>query len=88
LDRYIPFYALFADIGNLCLGRARKIRDKAHGKQKKRRPIAGQKGGDNVPLEITLLLSGWVAALQRRKSIDVSCGVELSPSWERLKLMR
>lgn len=37
----------------------------------KRVPIQTQKDGDNVPLEITLLLSGWVAALQRRNSINV-----------------
>jgi ion channel-forming bestrophin family protein len=75
LDDWIPFYGLFHDIYSLCRGRARQLHKVARGKKdyhrRKRQPIQGQKDGDNVPLEITLLLSGWVAALQRRKSIDV-----------------
>lgn len=67
----VPFYGLFADLFNLIRGRARKVLPR----RRKNKPIAGKisghKSGENVPLEITILLSGWIAALQRRKVIDV-----------------
>lgn len=71
-DSYVPFYAFFRDLFSFASGQARNIRHEMHKKdmragKKKRAPILGQKDGENVPLEITLLLSGWVAALQRRK---------------------
>ncbi|KDE07687.1 hypothetical protein MVLG_02146 [Microbotryum lychnidis-dioicae p1A1 Lamole] len=72
-DEYIPFYALFCDLFGLLRRGQRKLRHrvKRQKQTRKRRPLQNDKDGDNVPLEITLFLSGWVAALQRRKSIDV-----------------
>ncbi|BGP40996.1 hypothetical protein JCM10450v2_005005 [Rhodotorula kratochvilovae] len=40
-------------------------------KEKKKKPLLARETYDNVPLELILLLSGWIAALQRRKTIDV-----------------
>ncbi|GAA5946156.1 hypothetical protein JCM3775_006300 [Rhodotorula graminis] len=49
-------------------GRRRRRMRREKGKKE---PLQTREGGDNVPLELILLLSGWVAALQRRKTIDV-----------------
>ncbi|KAM0789562.1 hypothetical protein ACM66B_000373 [Microbotryomycetes sp. NB124-2] len=75
-DDVIPFWALFCDLFALVRGRARKIRagftHQGSAIKKKRMPLQNQSDGDNVPLELTLLLSGWVASLQRRKTCDVA----------------
>ncbi|KAK4054368.1 hypothetical protein OIO90_003601 [Microbotryomycetes sp. JL221] len=75
-DDMIPFWALFCDILSLARGRARKIRDdvlhQGSSIKKKRLPLQKTQDGDNVPLELILLLSGWVASLQRRKVVDVA----------------
>ncbi|KAK4054155.1 hypothetical protein OIV83_001180 [Microbotryomycetes sp. JL201] len=75
-DDVIPFWALFCDLFALVRGRARKLRDdfthQGSAIKKKRMPLQNQSEGDNVPLELILLLSGWVAALQRRKTCDVA----------------
>lgn len=55
-------------------GRGRRRR-KQRGKKP---PLLTREGGDNVPLELILLLSGWVAALQRRKTIDVRASLSLA----------
>ncbi|SCV69950.1 BQ2448_1344 [Microbotryum intermedium] len=72
-DEYIPFFALCCDLFGLLRRGQRKMRHrvKRQKQSRKRRPLQNEKDGDNVPLEITLFLSGWVAALQKRKSIDV-----------------
>lgn len=61
------------DLWSLLRGRAKSVHRKIKNKSKKRVPInaRAQKTGDNVPLELTIILSAWIAALQRRKSIDV-----------------
>ncbi|GAA6007685.1 uncharacterized protein JCM10292_002854 [Rhodotorula paludigena] len=46
-------------------------RGRAKREKGKKQPLLTRETYDNVPLEIVLLLSGWVAALQRRKTIDV-----------------
>ncbi|KAK8853395.1 hypothetical protein IAR55_004101 [Kwoniella newhampshirensis] len=55
---------------------SRRQRLKAEGgkamKEKRKAPSRSGGGiGQNVPLEITMFMSSWIAALQRRKSIDV-----------------
>ncbi|KPV71821.1 uncharacterized protein RHOBADRAFT_18907 [Rhodotorula graminis WP1] len=67
IDDFVPFYDFFADVLHW-LGRRRRRMRREKGKKE---PLQTREGGDNVPLELILLLSGWVAALQRRKTIDV-----------------
>ena len=54
---------------------SRRQRLKAEGrKARKERIKANRQGGGvgaNVPLEITMFMSSWLAAVQRRKTIDV-----------------
>ncbi|GAA5902060.1 hypothetical protein JCM6882_000179 [Rhodosporidiobolus microsporus] len=73
IDDFVPFWDFFADLFTWIFRRTRKVADAARGKErrKKKRPLASRKDGDNVPLELILILSGYVAALQRRKTIDV-----------------
>lgn len=69
---WLPFWALLMDCYEFVCHRARKVQQKRRkGSNRRRIPLALQKEGDNIPLELTLLMSGWVAALQRRKSNDV-----------------
>jgi predicted membrane chloride channel (bestrophin family) len=54
---------------------SKRQRLKAEGRQaRKERIKADQQGGGvgaNVPLEITMFMSSWLAGVQRRKTIDV-----------------
>ncbi|GAA5925897.1 hypothetical protein JCM1841_004033 [Sporobolomyces salmonicolor] len=71
IDDFIPFFDFFADLVRLVFRRTKKVANAARGIKKKRKPLQATKEGDNVPLEITMMLSAWVASLQRRKTIDV-----------------
>ncbi|GAA5902008.1 hypothetical protein JCM6882_000167 [Rhodosporidiobolus microsporus] len=72
IDDFVPFWDFFADLFTWIFRQTRKVANAARGKErrKKKRPLASRKDGDNVSLELILILSGYVAALQRRKTID------------------
>ncbi|KAM0748977.1 UPF0187-domain-containing protein [Meredithblackwellia eburnea MCA 4105] len=66
LDDFIPWYTFFHDAFVFLFRRAKKVSNRVAGRKKKRKPIVHDEQNDNIPLEITILLSGWVNAVQSR----------------------
>lgn len=66
---YIPFFSLAQEL--LLLVTRRYRRDKQKRSMRHRR-LAGARVNENIPLEVTLLLSAYVAVLSKRKVIDAT----------------
>ncbi|KAL8292298.1 hypothetical protein RQP46_001764 [Phenoliferia psychrophenolica] len=65
LEDWIPWYGFVRDVFFFCTRRVKKASDRARGRKKRRKPIA-HTSNDNIPLEITLLLSGYITQVANR----------------------
>ncbi|GAA6042316.1 hypothetical protein JCM8097_003840 [Rhodosporidiobolus ruineniae] len=77
---FLPFVTLIEDLFDFLFRRRSSKRHHHDHRGRgcpngKKRPLQSREDGDNVPMEIILFLSGWIAALQARRTIpDMTAG--------------